>query len=166
LSTAASLDKLIARSGHTEQQLRVELARGAKSDRDLCRQYGINTTHLKAFIELNADAIAEIGAHLAKGDPIGLAGLWVSAKNMRIAEMQGDIEDINRSINFFRDEDGVLSPQFGTDKEYANLIRTKTGLLRSVADEIDGTRRAILSPEDERKMVRFVIDGDIAGGLT
>lgn len=168
MPTAMSLARAVERSGHTEHQLRIAIALGTSSDASIIRQFGLgNKTNLAKFIELNADEIAEIGEKLRQNNPIGLAGLWSAKKNMRVAELQRDIEDINGTINFYRDDEGVLDPNFGSHKDYVALLNTKTMIIRSIADEIDGTRRAQSVPEDERNIVRYVIDtGEDTGGLT
>jgi hypothetical protein len=169
MPTAMSLDRAISRSGHTEHQLRLAIALGTTSDASLIRQFGLgNKTNLAKFIEINAPEIAEIGEKLRESNPVGLAGLWSAKKNMRVAELQRDIEDINATIDFYRDEDGVVEPiSFGRGKEYVALLNTKTMIIRSIADEIDGTRRAQSVPEDERQIVRYVIDSsEDTRGLT
>ena len=164
---AMSLDRAIARSGHTEHQLRLAIALGTSSDASIIRQFGLGSKKLlEQFIEQNADEIAEIGEKLRENNPVGLSGLWAAKKNLRVAELQRDVEDINHTLEYYREEDGRLIPEFGRHKDYVSLINTKTNLLRSVADEIDGTRRAQSIPEDERNIVRYVIDGDVQGGLT
>jgi hypothetical protein len=167
--TAMSLDRAIARSGHTEHQLRLAIALGTTTDAAIIRQFGLgNKTNLAKFIEVNADEIAEIGEKLREKNPVGLSGLWAAKKNLRIAELQKDVEDINHTIEYYRedDEDGRVIPEFGRHKDYVALLNTKTMILRSIADEIDGTRRAQTIPEDERQIVRYVINtGEDTGGL-
>lgn len=169
MPTAMSLDRAIARSGHTEHQLRLAIALGTSSDASIIRQFGLgNKTNLAKFIEQNADEIAEIGEKISQKNPVGLAGLWAAKKNLRVAELQRDIEDINHTLEYYREEDGTgrLIPEFGRHKDYVALLNTKTMIIRSIADEIDGTRRAQSIPEDERQIVRYVIDtGEDTGGL-
>lgn len=169
MASAVSLDRVLEYNGHTAHQARLAIALGEMTDTYLARRFfGGNTQYLKRFIEQNADEIAAIATKLQENNPPGLAGLWIGQKNLRVAEMQHDVDDINSVLDFYRDQDGFLEPRFAVGKEYANLIRVKTGLIRSVADEIDGTRRATVLPDDERQVVRFVIGGDddIAEGLT
>jgi hypothetical protein len=159
-------DLAIARSGHTEHQLRIDLATGEKSQAWIRKQYGLTQAQLNTFMDHEADNIAAIGQAVSAREAVKLRGLWSSQKAMRIAEMQKDVDDINMTIDMRRDEDGTIDPFWGSKAEYANLLRTKTTLLRSIADEIDGTRRAIMAPDDERNVVRYVINQGLSKDLT
>jgi hypothetical protein len=80
--------------------------------------------------------------------------------------MARDVDDINAGIDCYRDPDGNLDPRFVTDRDYQNSLRVKDQIRRSAADEIDGTRRALVPPESERQQVRYMINTGMAEDLT
>lgn len=166
-SYAADPERAISRSGHTVHQLRIDIATGEKSSAWIRKQYGLTVNMYQRFCDSEADNIAAIGNALANKEAVALRGLWSSSKAMRIAEMERDVTDINETIDFRRDSNGHVDPIFGAKSEFTNLLRVKVGILRSIADEIDGTRRALVAPEEERQVVRYVIEGkELTGGLT
>jgi hypothetical protein len=160
------LEKAIARSGHNEHQLRIDLATGTKTQAWIRKQYCLSVDQLNTFMEREADNIAAIGLAVNNKKAIALQGLWAADKKMRIADMQRDVDDINEVIDYRRDEEGFVDPVWAGKSEFTNLMRTKTALLRSIADEIDGTRRALVPPDDERQQVRYVINAGLAKDLT
>jgi hypothetical protein len=164
---SANTEKALARSGHTVHQLRIDIAAGIKTQAWIRKQYGLTVSQMNTFTEHEADNIAAIGEAVNDRQAIALRGLWSADKKMRIAEMQRDVDDINEIIDARRDDDGQVNALFGAKPEYTNLLRVKTGLLRSIADEIDGTRRALIAPDEERQVVRYVIESkEITSGLT
>jgi hypothetical protein len=148
--------------GHRWVELCVHIAIGDKNDSQIKRAYGLSAEQLQEFVVDNADRIAEIAQAIEKAEGKNVAGLWITKKPSRLAELQSDVEDINSLIDGCRDEDGQLDPVsllgLLDNKAYMNLVRMKRALLASVADEIDGPRRQIEVPTDERKIVSYLID--------
>jgi len=145
--------------GHEFIQLCRDIAIGEKTDAQLKRAYSLSPAQIQQFAFDNADGIAEIANAIKRSTDIAMSGLWVTKKQARMAELEADIDDINNAIKELRGDDGTVPWQIVLGKEFQNTIRTKQALLRTVADEIDGPRRQVLIPEDERKIVRYVIDG-------
>lgn len=149
-----------------------DLAMGEWSDRELARAVGVTPEAIAAFAAEHADEISEVRAALAGKLAIETAGLWVSKKQNRIAEMQSDIEDCERILAVMRGqgvsrtaaqdatEDLDFGPGLGTRKHF-NLMRTKLALLRAVSDEISPRgANARQADDDEHVSVHFMVQDD------
>jgi hypothetical protein len=135
-----------------------DIAIGDKSDPQLCRTYDMTARELPAFAAMYADEIAEIAQAIAGSADAALAGLWITRRQNRLAELQSDIDDINGAIDELRADGGSLIIQFAMSKSYQGLLRSKLGVLKAAAEEIDGPRRRD-EPED-RNAVHYVIEAD------
>ena len=151
--------------GHARMSLMRDLALGEKSDPAICRTYGLRLSELPTFTAAYADEIAEIAQAIQGASDTALAGLWITRRQNRLAEMQADIDDLNVTIEQFREDDGRLIIAFSGGKNYQSILRTKLAILKSAAEEIDGPRRHA-EPEDSGN-VHYVIEADdFTGDLT
>lgn len=157
--------------GHRRLALIRDLAMGELSSAEIARNLGLGTKDIEDFRETYTSEVAEVRAALAGRLAIETAGLWISKKQNRVAEVQADIEDINYELNRIRsgtlkdiDEAGGLG-----SRKHQNLLRMKLAALKLVADEysVRGMSKAD-SEEDDRNVVHYVIDLDdsFRGALT
>lgn len=138
-----------------------DLAEGKKPDTELLRTYELTKRELTAFLKEKADQIAEIGAAITKDVGTETAGLWISRRRHRLAELQGDVDDINYSLDYWRDDEGHLIPQFVGTRAHQNLLRSKMNLLKLAAEEIDGPRHNQQDEQDPNKnVIHYVIEAD------
>lgn len=149
-----------------------DIAMGEWSNRELADQVGVTTEAIAAFAAEHADEISEVRAALAGQLAIETAGLWVTKKQNRLAEMQQDIEDCEAILNVMRGQ-GVshkaaydateeidFGPGLGTRRHF-NLMKTKLALLRAVADEVSPRAANQKGPDDEEHTsVNFVVQDD------
>lgn len=105
-----------------------------------------------------APEIAEIAQAIQGQGDTATAGLWIGKRANRLAELQGEIDDINEAIEQLRAEDGRLLLQFALGKPYQSLLRSKLQVLKSAAEEIDGPRRR--DEPSDRNAVHYVLEAD------
>jgi hypothetical protein len=135
-----------------------DIAIGEKSDPVLCRTYQLTARELPAFAAAFADEIAEIAQAIQGSADSAMAGLWVTRRQNRLAEIQSDIEDMNEAIAALRDDGGQLLLSFALGKNYHSLLRAKLGALKAAAEEIDGPRHR--DEPGEKNAVHYVIEAD------
>jgi hypothetical protein len=155
-----SLREMTAREA---RDLCVDLTSDETPDEELCERYGLTQEALVTFAERHADVIAAMAAKITQGETVPP---WIADKTLRLEDMARDVDDINAGIDCYRDPDGNLDPRFVTDRDYQNSLRVKDQIRRSAADEIDGTRRALVPPESERQQVRYMINTGLSEDLT
>jgi hypothetical protein len=113
---------------------------------------------LPAVVAEYAPEIAEIAQAIQGQGDTATAGLWIGKRANRLAELQGEIDDINEAIEQLRAEDGRLLLQFALGKPYQSLLRSKLQVLKSAAEEIDGPRRR--DEPSDRNAVHYVLEAD------
>ena len=151
--------------GHARLSLMRDIAIGEKSDAVMCRTYGLTARELPRFAAEFADDIADIAQAIQRTGDAATAGLWITRRQLRLAEMQSDIDDINAAISAMRENGGELIVTFALAKSYQGLLRSKLGILRAAAEEIDGPRRNV--EPDEVNAVHYIIEADdFTGNLT
>lgn len=147
-----------------------KLAMGEWSNASIAKQMGVDPGDINDFAEFYAQDIAEVRQALAGQLAIEAAGLWISKKQNRIAELQADVDELNEVLAEMRD--GTYKP---TDNDGTNLgsrrhraiIKSKMDLLAAVADELSprGAGTGAGSAADPN-IVHYVIDaGDIGEAL-
>jgi hypothetical protein len=143
---------------------------GEWTNKELARQVGVTPEAIAAFAADHEEAITEVRTALAGQLAIETAGLWVTKKQNRLAEMQSDIEDCEAILNVMRgqgvvrsvngDTDVDFGPGLGTRRHF-NLMRTKLALLKAVSDEVSPRGANATSVDDEeRTVVRLVVQDD------
>lgn len=145
-----------------------DLAMGEWSNAEIARQAGLPTSDIASFAAEHSMEIAEVRAALAGELAIETAGLWITKKQNRLAEIQSDFEDTQQLIAQMRHEKAV-NLGVGSRRHY-NLNRIRLALLKAAAEEIEGSRRSGPKTGDENaddNVVHYVIEaGDITGSLT
>lgn len=134
---------------------------GEWTNAELARQIGVPTTDVAAFAAEHADEISEVRAALAGQLAIETAGLWITKKQFRLAEIQADFEDTEETIAQLRHETAA-NLGVGSRRHY-NLNRMRLALLRAAAEEISGPRRPGPRTGDEdadSNVVHYVIEAD------
>ncbi len=131
-----------------------DLAMGEWSHRELAQQMGVTQTEVATFAAMHAMEVSEVRSALAGELAIETAGLWVSKRQNRVAELQSDIESLEEDIAAARNVFGPGS------KEHVNLLRTRLIALKQVADEYHPARLEKESSGDAPNMVHYVIESD------
>lgn len=126
--------------GWQRQALVHDLALNEKTQAQLARQYGISRAAVCEFNKRHQATILEVRADLDNE----FAGLWISEKKRRVAELQGQAdmlrelieEERNRAsqLGFTAEGDSIFS---GPDLEnIARLSRRLEATLRNAAEEL------------------------------
>jgi hypothetical protein len=105
-----------------------DLALGEWSYRELANQIGVPVVEVATFAAMHADEITEVRAALAGELAIETAGLWISRKHNRVAEIQALLEELREDIDIARRKEPG-------GKEHNNLVRSYLIAMRSAADE-------------------------------
>lgn len=141
--------------GHGRLGMIRDLAFGEFSHSEIAKDVGCTIADVREFEETYADEIIEVRAALAGHLAIETAGLWVSKKQNRLAELQSDVEDLNDVIASLRDT-GRLG-----HKVHHDTVKVKISALRAAADELTPRGAAALRREtdkDDKNVVRYVIE--------
>lgn len=148
--------------GHGRLRLIRDLAMGEFSPRELARDLGLDRRDIETFSQDFAEEISEVRAALAGQLAIESAGLWVSKKQNRLAELQADIEDCNLAIAQMRiqpiGQDGYESG-LGS-RRHMNITRTKLNALVAVANELAPLDKRAAGDDSGKNMIHYVIEAD------
>lgn len=179
--TSRNLDPSQLYRGRARLALLRDLALNEWSDSAIAQSVGVPAEIITDFRLTYESEIAEVRASLAGQLAIESAGLWISKKYNRLAEMQQDFEDIDVVIDAMREKTKLYDLQkiHGGDdirtgdafdvnmllgsRRHQNLLRAKISLLKAVADEL--AQRGQNKEDDAKKdnQIRYVIlqeDGD------
>jgi outer membrane murein-binding lipoprotein Lpp len=97
-----------------------ECALGVRSEEDLAAEFGVSGPAIHYFKQRNAATIAEQRQNIENE----LAALWISKLWARLAELQGDVEQINEEL------DAATDPA-----ERRALRRDKIKILHEAAEQ-------------------------------
>lgn len=174
--------------GRSRLALIRDLAMGEWSDSSIAQSIGVPYDVIVDFRQTYETEINEVKLALASQLAIESAGMWISKRQNRIAEMQEDYEDIDLVLAVMR-ENTKIHLQVGMDgsdsqikgdvfdtnmllgsRRHQNLLRSKLAILKAVSDELS-PRNKDDDSKDESSSIRYVIeqDGgsdDIIGSLT
>lgn len=156
--------------GRLRLELIRQLAMGEWSNASIAKQMGVDASDINAFAEFYAKDIAEVVQSLAGQLAIETAGLWISKKQNRIAELQADFEELGTVIADMRDGRYRPTDNDGTNlgsRRHRALIKSRMDLLAAVADELSprGAGSGAGSGADPN-IVHYVIDaGDLGEAL-
>ena len=144
-----------------------DLALGEWTYSELAKQIGVPTIDITAFAEERAEEIQDVRAALAADVATETAGLWITNKAKRIAEIQSDFEDTQDEIAALRRPGLPANLGVGSRKHY-NLNRIRLALLSAVSQELEPRRTGPKGHDpDSENTVRYVIEAeDIAGSLS
>ena len=113
------------------------------------------------------DEITEVRAALAGRLAIETAGIWISKKQARLAEMQGLYEDNDLVIEEMRSPHATPGNNLGS-KRHFNLARLQLAILARAADEVESRAYLLTQPRtDDEPTTTYVIEaGPHASNLT
>lgn len=156
--------------GRLRLELIRQLAMGEWSNASIAKQIGVDAKDINDFAEHFEQDIAEVRQALAGQLAIEAAGLWISKKQNRIAELQADVDELNEVLATMREGNYIPTDNDGTNlgsRRHRAIIKSKMDLLAAVADELSprGAGTGAGSAADPN-IVHYVIDaGDIGEAL-
>lgn len=156
--------------GRTRLELVRDLAMGEWSPASLAKRLGVDTADVEEFADKYATDIAEVRQALAGQLAIEAAGLWISKKQNRIAELQADFDELNEVLGQMRNGTYRPTDNDGTNlgsRRHRGILKSKMDLLRAVAEELSprGAGATAGSPDDPN-IVHYIIEaGDVTEAL-
>jgi hypothetical protein len=145
--------------GRTRLALIRDMAMNELSDKELAFQIGCDVPTIKAFRAVYATEIAEVTAALAGHLAIESAGLWTSKKANRVAEMQSDVEVLNKAmLQFMYTADGEFYPMAIATREFDRMMRAKHFALAQIASEYALADKA--QGTTDPRTTRYIIEMD------
>jgi Trp operon repressor len=148
--------------GRARLNLVKELALGEWSPRELAEQIGIDQADIREFSDEFQDEIAEVRQALANNLAIesSTAGLWITSKVKRLAELQQAAEDIGEVLTQLHDE--------GIDwsRSHRDMHRARLDIFRQVADEMGAYPQRQAAPIRQGTTVHYVIESEDTGAMT
>lgn len=136
-----------------------DMALGELSDRELALRINCELSTIKAFRALYADEIAEVVAAMAGQLALDTAGLWISKRANRVAELESDLELVNKAMNdLATDEEGNFWPLMIASREFARLLSAKHSILSQASTEYSLNDKRI--SDSERVPTRYVLEMD------
>lgn len=154
-----------------------DLAMGEWTDASIAQSIGVPYDVIVDFRLTYETEISEVRLALANQLAIESAGMWISKRQNRIAEMQEDYEDIDLVLAVMRENtrthlkvgmDGsdsqVRGDVFDTNmllgsRRHQNLLRSKLAIMKAVSDELS-PRNKEENKEDDSRTIRYVIEQD------
>lgn len=146
--------------GRLKYALIRDLAMGEWEPSSLTVKYELAPEEIMLFAETYAEEIAEVSQALAGHLDISTAGLWVTAKQKRLAEYQQAIEDIDQALQSMRN--GGVS----WSRSHRDLFRARMDIYRQVADELGAFPQRSQAPARQGERVAYVIETENEGDLT
>jgi hypothetical protein len=136
-----------------------DLAMGEWSHADIAKELGTTAKEVRAFADAHTTEIAEVSSALAGRLALETAGLWISKKQNRVAELQALYDDGAEVLEYLRSR-GIEDSQGLGSRRHASISRSQLAILAAVAGEYEPRGRGTTAaPEGERHVVRYVIDG-------
>jgi hypothetical protein len=132
---------------------------GELSHREIAQREGLKQTDIKEFADEHISEIAEVRAALAGQLAVETAGLWISKKQNRLAEIQGEAEEIRDYLAEMR-EDGVR-----WSRAHRDMIKLYMDMFRHVADELGAYPQRAQAPARQGQTVHYVIDTENTAAL-
>jgi hypothetical protein len=145
--------------GRTRLALISDMAMNELSDRELSLQIGCDVPTLKAFRAIYAREISEAIGALAGHLAVESAGLWTAKKQNRVAEIESDIEIINKAmVDLMFDDNGEFWPLMVASREFDRLRRAKHFALAQVASEYSLAEKQ--QGTGDPRTTRYIIEMD------
>lgn len=166
--------------GRSRLALIRDLAMGEWTDASIAQSIGVPYDVIVDFRLTYETEINEVRLSLANQLAIESAGMWISKRQNRIAEMQEDYEDIDLVLAVMRENtkvhlkagmDGsdsqIKGDVFDTNmllgsRRHQNLLRSKLAIMKAVSDELS-PRNKDEKAEDGTNQIRYVIEQDGPG---
>lgn len=147
-----------------------DLALGEWDLASIADREGVDVEDLRLFETTYANDIAEVRLALAGQLAIESAGLWISKRQNRIAEMQSDFEDVTRVLDEMRRQEYYPTDNEGSNmgsKRHRYLIKARLDILRCVAEEMSPRNQSTSGDPTDPNIVHYVIDaGPLKDALT
>lgn len=134
-----------------------DMAMGELTDRELALRINCELATIKAFRALYTDEIAEVRAALAGQLALDTAGLWISKRANRVAELESDLEIINKAMReLVTDEEGNFWPMMIASREFNRLLSAKHAILSQASNEyaLNDKRNS----DAERVPTRYILE--------
>jgi hypothetical protein len=149
--------------GRARMALMRDLAMGEWTNETIAKSVGVHPEFIRDFAETYAEDIAEVRAALQGQVAIESGGLWISKRVNRLAELQGDYEDIDLVVeemrkNWREKTETDANMTLGSRRHQA-LLRAKISILKAVSDEL-APSKAKQDEDMDRNTVRYVIEQD------
>jgi hypothetical protein len=142
-------------TGRARLALIRDLALAEWSPRELADQLGLPQEDIAYFANEHADDIAEVRQALAGQLAIETAGLWIAKKQLRIAELQAEVERIDETLKELR-EDREIS----WSRSHRDMLHTKLAIFRQTADELGAYPQRQQPPARQGTTVHYVIESE------
>jgi hypothetical protein len=152
--------------GKQRLQLIRDLAMGEWTVASIAKQYKVDTRDIVEFQDTFAHEISEVSAALAGQLAIDSAGLWISKRQNRLAELQADFEEIEGVIQKMRDDDYYATDNDGSNlgsRRHRFLVKAKIDILKAAAEELSPRNTGQYGAADDPNVVHYVIE---TGGAT
>jgi hypothetical protein len=177
-------DPSVLTRGRARMALLRDLAMGEWDDESIAASANTTISFIREFRLMYEDEISEVRAALAGQLAIESAGLWISKRQNRLAEMQTDFEDIDLVIEVMRrnTRDHLTDTVDGSDsmargdafdanmllgsRRHQNLLRSKLAILRAAADELSPRNNSKEAEQDASNTIRYVIESDGDTGVS
>jgi hypothetical protein len=149
--------------GRARMALMRDLAMGEWSHDAIAKSVGVHPEFIRDFAETYAEDIAEVRSALQGQVAVESGGLWISKRVNRIAELQGDYEDIDLVVeemrkNWRAQNEDDKNMVIGSRRHQA-LLRAKLSILKAVSDEL-APSKAKQDEDMDKNTVRYVIEQD------
>lgn len=138
--------------GRKALELEYDIALGEWSYRELADATGLTMRDISEFADEHTREIAECKQSLLNQLARESAGLWISDKAKRIAEMQTMYEDaaaIHEALN---------SPSPTWSRSHKDIIKARLDILRQVADELGSYPQRAQQPARTGSTVHYIIE--------
>jgi len=154
---ATPIDRLYR--GRAMLTLLRDLALGEWSFSELAGLLGVETADIAEFAEEHQPEIQEVRLSLANQLAAETAGLWIARKQNRIAEIQGDVEDIEDFLAQMRAR-GLL-----WSRSHRDAYKLRLDAFRQVAEELGAFPQRSQAPARQGNTVAYIIETDDAEAL-
>lgn len=131
-----------------------DLAMGEWSASELAHQLGLPKEDIDAFAKVESEAISEYKLVLAGKLAEETAGLWITKKQNRMAELQAEYEDVDEALVERR------AAGFSWSTHHKDMIRAKLNILRAVAEELGAYPQRSEQPANTGNVVHYLIEGE------
>jgi hypothetical protein len=138
---------VVGLSGRHRLSLIREIATSEMSFAEIAARREVDEADVLAFAKKYADDIAEVKRATTGAMSLEVAGLWVTKRENRLAEMQRDLELLERKI---RD---MLRTGQDEPRDLALLVRSRLDAMRAAASELSHT-----TASDDADRTAYVIE--------
>lgn len=138
--------------GYQALQLMYDIAQEDWSFTELAQATGLSVADIRQFAEDHSREIEECRKSLLNQVARETAGLWITDKANRIAELQTMYEDaaaIHAALN---------TPQPTWSRSHKDIIKARLEILRHVADELGAMPQRAAQPARTGSTVHYVIE--------